>query len=198
METKELKHFCIDIDNVVAATDEVMRKVIADYTSGRVQLAYQDVKEFNYYECRDTNGHGITSEEWKHVHQLFSEPPYLWMIRPVPDAVDGLRRLAERATLHIATSRQAKARRVTVEWLENYGFPAHDLHFLRHGEKHASLRVFAAAVEDDYKQAVAFATASTPCFLLKHPWNELKAPVNGVQWVADWAELTEKLMALTA
>ena len=32
------KHFCIDIDNVIACTDEVMRQVIEEYTGGRVQL----------------------------------------------------------------------------------------------------------------------------------------------------------------
>ena len=39
---------CVDIDNVVAATDEVMRCVIREYTRGRVDLSYEDVVEFDY------------------------------------------------------------------------------------------------------------------------------------------------------
>lgn len=192
-----MQHFCIDIDNVIARTDDVMRQVIAEYTGNRVRLAYEHVQEFNYYDCKDEAGNSISKEEWRHVHELFSEPRYLWLIQPVPGAVEGLRRLAKRGTLHFATSRLPKSRRVTVEWLENHGFPPHDLHFLKHGEKHASLRPVSAAVEDDYDQAKAFATmGETPCFLLRHPWNCNKPAVDGVQWVDAWPELTERLMAL--
>jgi uncharacterized HAD superfamily protein len=192
-----MKHFCIDIDNVVARTDEVMRQVIEEYTGGRVRLAYEHIKEFNYHECKDDRGNSITREDWRKVHELFSEPRYLWLIQPVSGAVEGLRQLADRSTVHFATSRLPKARRTTVEWLENHSFPPHDLHFLKHGEKHASLRPFTAAVEDDYEQGVAFATlGETPCFLLRHPWNQTKPVVDGVQWVDTWPELIECLLAL--
>ena len=63
-----------------------------------------------------------------------------------------LKRLAQKFDLHLATSRLPKARRVTIEWLEKHDFPAHDLHFLKHGNKHVSLGQFAAAVEDHYEQ----------------------------------------------
>lgn len=186
---------CIDIDNVIAQTDAVMRRVIEDYTSGRVKLSYDQVTEFNYFVCRDGDGNTITKEEWKEVHVLFSEPRYLWQIQPTSGAVHGLTQLAKRYKLHLATSRLPKARRTTVEWLENHGFPPHDLHFLKHGEKHATLRAFTAAVEDHYEQAVAFATlGETPCFLLRHPWNRTKPPIGGVQWVDTWPQLTEQLL----
>lgn len=193
-----MKNLCIDIDNVVARTDEVMRSVIAEYTSGRVKLTYEEINEFNYFECRDRNGNCITEEEWKHIHNLFSEPRYLWLIQPFPGAVEGLHQLAKRYTLHFATSRMAKARRVTVEWLENHGFPSHDLHFLKHREKHASLRPFSAAIEDDYEQAKSFVSdGDTPCFLLRHPWNQEKPISKGIQWVNDWNDLTEHLLMHT-
>ncbi len=190
-----MKNLCIDIDNVVARTDEVMRSVIAEYTSGRVKLTYEEINEFNYFECRDRNGNCITKEEWKHIHDLFSEPRYLWLIQPFPGAVEGLHQLAKRYSLHFATSRMPKARRVTVEWLENHGFPTHDLHFLKHREKHASLRPFSAAIEDDYEQANSFVSnGDTPCFLLRHPWNQGKPIRKGIQWVNDWNDLTERLL----
>jgi len=194
-----MKNLCIDIDNVIARTDEVMRRVIAEYTGGRIQLAYEDVREFNYFECKDSTGNSISKEEWKHIHELFSEPRYLWLIQPFPGAVEGLRQLAKRYTLHFATSRMPKARRVTVEWLENHGLPSHDLHFLKHREKHASLRPFSAAVEDDYDQAKAFATdGGTPCFLVRHPWNQTKHATEGIQWVDTWPELTERLLTVAS
>ena len=118
-------------------------------------------------------------------------------VEPMPGAVEGLRRLAECGTIHLATSRLPKARKTTVEWLERHGFPDHDLHFLRHGEKHAALKRFTAAVEDDYDQAAAFAClGETPCFLIRHPWNRSRYHLRGVHWVADWAALTEPLLKL--
>jgi uncharacterized HAD superfamily protein len=192
------RRICFDIDNVIAQTDEVMRKVISDYTGGRVQLAYADVKEFNYYECEDKNGNRITKEEWKQVHGLFSEPRYLWQIQPMPGAIEGLHLLAKSATLHLATSRLRKARRATVEWLEEHGFPDHDLHFVKHSEKHASLGSFVAAVEDHYEEGVHFARRNITCFLLRHPWNESKPQIHGIQWVATWPALTERLIAIAA
>lgn len=186
--------FCIDIDNVIARTDEVMRLVIRDFTKGRVQLAYEDIIKFNYYECSDAHGNHITKEEWRDVHDLFSEPEYLVRVQPMPKAVEGICRLAERGTVHFATSRLRKARRATVEWLDVYGFPDHDLHFLKHGEKHVSLRPFTAAVEDHYEQAKAFAAVGeTPCFLIRHPWNRAESPIKNVEWVDDWNELMERL-----
>jgi uncharacterized HAD superfamily protein len=190
-----MANFCIDIDNVIAQTDSVMRKVISEYTGGRVQFAYEDVKEFDYHKL-NKNGDSISKDDWQAIHQMFSEPRYLLEITPTPGAIEGLHQLARKATIHIATSRLRKARRATLEWLEKYGFPDHDLHFVKHGEKHASLGSFVAAVEDHYEQAVEFAATGTTCFLLKHPWNETKPRIENVRWVDNWWGLTNELLTL--
>lgn len=187
---------CVDIDNVIAQTDEVMRRVIQEYTRGRVQLSYEDIKHFNYYECTDKNGNGISKEDWKPVHDLFSEPLYLSDIRPFSGAIEGLHVLARETKLHIATSRLRKARRTTVEWLDKFGIPDHDLHFVKHNEKHFALGSFIAAVEDDYEQAVEFAKRNITCFLMEHPWNESKRKIEGIHWVDTWPDLTERLLAM--
>ena len=189
--------FCIDIDNVIARTDEVIRRLISDFSGGRVRLEYEDIGGFNYYECRDCHGIQIAKDDWKQVHDLFSERDTVISIAPMPGAVNGLIQLAEHATIHLATSRLPKARKATIEWLEKHELPEHNLHFLKHREKHEVLRQFTAAVEDDYDQAVAFAViGKTPCFLIRHPWNRNRAAVEGVQWVKGWSELTPRLMAL--
>jgi uncharacterized HAD superfamily protein len=191
-----VRRFCVDIDNVVASTDAVMRQVIEDFTDGRVRLSYDDVVRFNYFECRDSSGRGITRDEWRAVHDLFSEPRYLWLCQPRDGAVEALRELAEYGRIHIATSRLPKARRVTFEWLESHRVPLHALHFVGHGEKHLALRSYAAAVEDDYEQAVAFATeAETPCLVMSHPWNRNGQAVTGLEWVQSWREVVTRLTA---
>ncbi len=187
---------CIDIDNVIARTDEIMRQVIREYTCGKVDLDYTHIVEFEYHKCCDSKGMAISCDEWSVIHDRFSEPRYLWLIQPMEGVQEYLKRLADNFDIHFATSRLPKARRTTIEWLGNHGFPDHDLHFLKHGEKHASLGVFIAAVEDHYEQALDFAKSGTPCYLFEHPWNHDKPDVEDVYWVKDWLELTEQLLAL--
>jgi uncharacterized HAD superfamily protein len=189
-------HFCIDIDNTVARTDEVMRRVIWVYTNGRVRLEYEDIVTFDYHECRDAAGNQITKPEWDAVHDLFSEAHYLRQIQPMSGVVEALTRLAQHGTIHLATSRKRKARAATVEWLDTHHFPTHDLHFLKHREKHASMKPFTAAVEDDYHQATAFAKdGGTPCFLIRHPWNQSCPKLKNVEWVDDWTQLADLLIS---
>jgi hypothetical protein len=188
----------VDIDNTIAQTDVVMRRVISEFTSGRVQLDYEGVVTFNYHECRDPAGNRITREEWNAIHVRFSEPDNLMSIEPMPGVIESLTSLAEHGVVHLATSRLPSARATTIRWLEHHRFPRHDLHFLRHGEKHAALKRFTAAVEDDYDQAAAFAfMGETPCYLIRHPWNRSRYPLSNVRWVDVWPELTEHLLALT-
>ena len=187
---------CIDIDNVIAHTDEIMRRVIDEFTGGRVKLDYTHIVEFDYYKCVDAQDCCITKDEWACIHDVFSEPRYLWLIQPVQGVQEHLQKLNTVFDIHLATSRLPKARRTTIEWLEAHRFPPHELHFLKHGEKHASLGKFVAAVEVHYEQAVALAGAGIPCYLLAHLWNREKPAMSQVYWVKDWLELTARLLAL--
>ncbi len=49
----------------VPATDMLVREVIREFTRGRVNLERDDVRRFNYWECRDAEGHSIRREEWR-------------------------------------------------------------------------------------------------------------------------------------
>lgn len=189
-------HYCVDIDNVIGQTDAIMRRVIAEVTAGRVALDYEDIVTFNYHECRDSKGNRISKEEWKQVHDRFSEPQNIMSIEPMPGAVEAIGRLVNHGTVHLVTSRLPQARKPTIDWLIEREFPdSCDLHFLKHGEKHAALKRFTAAVEDDYDQAVGYAmVGKTPCFLIRHPWNRSRAKLRDIEWVDGWAELSGRLI----
>lgn len=45
------KRLCIDIDNVLAQTDVLMRKLIKEHTRTRVELRYEDIVTFDYRQC---------------------------------------------------------------------------------------------------------------------------------------------------
>jgi len=51
-------------------------------------------------------------------------------------------------------------------------------------------------VEDDYEQAKAFVESGSPAFLIDHPWNRTKPKLPKLEWVKDWKELTNRLLAL--
>lgn len=168
-----MEKLCIDIDNVIAQTDEVIRDVIREHTGGWVNFDYEHIQKFDYHECRDANGHQITSEDWKTIHRMFSERARLLSVKPYPFVQTRLRELSNTFTIHLATSRLPKARRATVEWLERHCFDlVYDLHFVQHGEKHTSLGRFTASIEDDLDQAMAFAKAGVMSFIVDHPWNQ--------------------------
>ncbi len=188
------RHICIDIDNVIARTDQVMRQVIKVVTHGRVNLEYDDILFFNYWECTDRSKHSISREEWSAVHNAFSQSLYLDQIEPVDGSQDALHALSDRFFLHIATSRLPIARIATIHWLERHRFPLHDLHFLRHGQKHISVGLFDVSVEDDAEQAVAFArTGFGTNFVISHPWNASVEPLPNVIRVAGWNDILTSL-----
>lgn len=199
---------CIDIDNVIAQTDEVMRDVIREYTGGWVNFGYDDIQSFNYDECEDGNEHRITPEDWQTVHSLFAERDRILSIKPYPFVQARLRELSDVCTIHLATSRLPKARKATIEWLERNCFDFdYDLHFVQHGEKHSSLGHFAAAVEDDLDQALDFAKSRTRTFLVAHPWNQdvpepspdnlrRVAGQDGAHFVTVWNVLRDELLHL--
>ena len=189
-----IKHrLCIDIDNVIAATDVVMREVISSLTAGRVVLRRADVKHFDYWRCADSRGQAIDRTEWTEIHALFSTPRYLWQVEPIEGAREGLQELSQAYDLHLVTSRLPEARRTTIEWLEYYRFPNHGLHFVTYGEKHVIFEGFQAAVEDDYSQAIEFARSGVECCLLAHPWNENKPESDGIRRAKSWGEIVTYL-----
>lgn len=185
---------CVDIDNVIARTDEVMRRIIRDHTKGRVNFRYQDIVTFDYRACKDAKGESISDAEWQAIHECFSESEHLLELKPFEGIQAHLEDLAGRYNIHLATSRLRKARRATIDWLDKNGFPAHDLHFLGQGEKHSSVGQFHCAVEDHYEQAKRFAETGTTCYLIRHPWNDKEPKIENVKWVSGWPELVEKLL----
>jgi uncharacterized HAD superfamily protein len=185
---KPEKHLCIDVDNVLAQTDSVIRRLIRERSSFRVDLRYEHIVTFNYYECSDSRGRGISMAEWTAIHLEFSRSQSITSIEPYPECISVLSSLASRYVLHIVTSRLPCARKPTADWLDSHAFPAHTLHFVGHREKHLLPERFAAAIEDDPEQALCFARAGTPTIVLAHPWNSGCAD-QLVTRVASWAEI---------
>jgi 5'(3')-deoxyribonucleotidase len=183
------KRLCVDIDNCVAATDEVMRRVIYHVTNGRVNFKYEDIREFDYHGplCRDSSDEGIDEATWKIVHDQFSEPEVVLGIKPLDGAVDALRSLQQDFEIHFVTTRKPKARAATLHWLDRLGLDGrrpHSVHFVGHREKHEAIGNPTAAIDDDAVQAESFAAVGVKSILLDHPWN--RTAKSSVIRAADW------------
>src|SRR5712691_5059800 len=60
-----------------------------------------------------SNHSSISKEQWEEIHELFSEPRYLWLIQPVPGVQAYLTQLAKKFTIHLVTSLLSNAPQTT-------------------------------------------------------------------------------------
>ena len=185
---------CVDIDNVIARTDEVMRQVIREYSKDGVDLAYDDVVCFDYWMCRDALGRQLDKSEWKAIHEEFTRN-HLLRISPYDNVKEHIARIGERFEVHLATSRLPEGRPQALVWLRNHEIPYRALHFVSHGEKHLINQQFVAVVEDDREQGYAFHTKGVRVFLLAHPWNHV-GPHSLLKRIPSWQDLMGELLGL--
>lgn len=185
---------CVDIDNVLAKTDEVMRQVIRVHSSSHVDLAYNDVVCFEYWMCRDGAGRRFDKREWTKIHREFTHN-HLLQILPFDNVSHHLETLSERFNVHLATSRLNDGQEATRVWLKQHGIPYKKLHFVQEGTKHLIDEQFVAAIEDDREQGYAFHNNGVYVFLLRHPWNTVN-PYSPLKRVTDWEQLTNELLNL--
>ena len=131
------------------------------------------------------------------VKAIAPKNPTIIKCKPIKNASDCLIELNQFYDIHLVTSRLPKARKATIEWLEDQNWTEFDIHFIKHGEKHMSLGLFYAAIEDHYEQGVYFVNSGTPCYLIEHPWNKDKPPLENLFFVKDWLKLKELLIDKT-
>ncbi len=184
---------CIDIDNVLCDTDSVIRDIIREYTGGEVDLGYADIIKFNYHECTDHRGNGITEKQWREIHDKYSFSENIHRVQPQDEIPDALHTLREAFEIHIATSRLQAAHEATRDWLASHRIPFDDLHFVNHREKHLIPISFHAAIEDDLEQAKLFLPVASESILLAHPWNKLHQK-SDIKRFRDWHAIVRYLM----
>jgi len=185
---------CVDIDNVIAKTDEVMREVIRAHSRLHVDLAYDDVVCFEYWMCRDRAGRRFDKNEWKKIHKEFTHS-YLLQILPFDNIARYLKTIGGKFDVHLATSRLDDGQEATRVWLDQHSIPYRKLHFVPEGTKHLINEQFIAAIEDDREQGYAFYGKGVLVFLLAHPWNVV-GPYSPLKRVEDWDRVTSELLNL--
>ena len=186
---------CVDIDNVIAKTDGVMRKVIHAHSMSHINLTYDDVVCFEYWTCRDKKGERFDKSEWEKIHKEFTRN-YLLQILPFDNVSQYLEIISGKFDVHLATSRLDDGQEATHVWLHKHSIPYNKLHFAKEGTKHLINEQFVAAIEDDREQGYAFYSKGVIVFLLAHPWN-MVGPFSPLKRVKDWDQLTSELLNLS-
>ena len=189
-----MSSICVDIDNVVARTDDVMREVIRECSQDRVDLVCEDVVCFDYWMCRDGLGRRFDRTEWTKIHTEFTHN-HLLRVRPFEGVSQYLARISDRFDIHLATSRLPEGWGQTERWVKQHAIPHRKIHYVKHGEKHLIGQEFTAAIEDDREQAYAFQLSGVRTFLLAHPWNHI-GPHSPLRRVAAWEDLTAEILNL--
>ncbi len=179
----------MDIDNVVAQTDVVIRDLIRRHTASRVNLGYEDIRDFDYWKCLDCNGGQITRLEWDMVHDKFSTPEVIGALLPLEGAQKQLIALRDTYSVHLVSSRKPGAHVATEHWLAKHAIPFDELIFTTHGRKHELPGKYVLVVEDHYEQAKAFAENGVKAILVDHPWNRGRDSHANLRWVRTWNDI---------
>lgn len=188
--------FCVDIDNVLGQTDEVMRNIIRVATTTKglpsgVDYCYEDIKKFDYSLCKDRSGNSVTADVWNAAHQIFQDPNsgYVDLIKPMEGALEGLKELAEWWDIWIVTARHDGGLKKATAWVEKH-FPgfSRNVHS-SYDRKKWEVANFQAAVDDHLETALGFAGRGAKAFVYDHPWNRKAADYPLLTVVTNWSQL---------
>jgi len=184
----------LDIDGTLAESLPHWLQLAASLTNGRVDLRPEDVRHYDMPSNRDRKGEALTEAEWRKVVSEFAIERAAQVL-PVAGAIEAVLRLAAKFDIVFATSRPRSGHGPTLDWLDHYfaDLPR-EVHFVQGGGKHLVGRLF-AAVEDDYEQALRFASLGVQCWVRELPYTEgeLEKPNRYIKRWSNWAALADCL-----
>lgn len=177
----------VDLDNVLADTDPLIRRMIWEMCG--IRLERENVTHFDYRDCSrltDTQNYLL----WHRFHTI-----ECLRVKPVAEAVEALYSLSDEYKIHIVTNRPPETRGLTLEWLSKHDVLYDRLDFAK--DKTVSGIPFTAFIEDKRETAYAMAERGVKSFLLDCPWNQpMSADPSGVIRVGSWSEILGHLLSV--
>jgi hypothetical protein len=192
---------CVDIDNVMGRTDDVIREMlrvatISEANPTGIKLEYEDVVHFDYPLNHNYLGQSVSDKIWKEVHEKFLDPNSnsLELIQPMPCVLQNLREIANDWDILIVTSRKDKALGKTRLWIEKPFSGFDRCVFSSEGKHKFQVAEFSAAIDDYLPTVVEFHEQGVRSFLYDHPWNR-NDRIAGLTVVTNWDEFHYALMS---
>ena len=173
----------VDIDNVIAATDEVIRgQINSQY---EIESNKEDIKYWFYHKSLP-----ITEAQEEQIFTDFHHN-HIRSVVVVNCSVQALTTLSKYFTIDLLTNRPKFTQEDTKYWLATHQIPYNSLFFTDHKIRMAAS--ISLLIEDRGETALEFAETGVPVFLLDYPWNRSFNHEN-IKRVSNWEEITVILL----
>jgi uncharacterized HAD superfamily protein len=180
--------FGIDIDNVLAATDPMIRKLIRKYCG--VNANQEQITRWRYSEALP-----ISPKQEQFVFEQFHSY-YCRKVGLVNGARRAVRRLAGFTEIWLLTQRPESALEGTLEWLKINAIRYDRLIFTKDKTEYAS--DLWGLVEDNGSTAMAAAELGIrEVYLMDYPWNRMASHRPNIMRVQAWNEIVLSVMQHT-
>lgn len=172
----------VDIDNVLADTDDVVRRLIRDLFD--VHSTRDEITTWEY-----SSSLPITAEQERQVFNTLHRE-YLSSIPDVPGAIAGMSHLRTLAPIWIITARPEWSRSATEDWLTSFGFVYDTLLFSASKSNIAVPAIF--FIDDNPETANQLIAKSKRIFLMDRPWNRDILDSELLTRVSSWSDIQRR------
>lgn len=179
--------FGIDIDNVLSATDVMIRKLIQKLYN--IKSTQEEIRCWHYSEAL-----GISPSQEQIVFKLFHFR-YCRELEVISGAREALYRFGNIGQVWLITQRPKVARANTLAWLKKNHIRYDRLIFSKN--KAAYAPYLSVLVEDNAETAYSVVTAGTQeVFLIDYPWNRMTLFHPHIWRVKCWGEILGEIFDL--
>jgi len=181
----------MDLDNVIADSDRVIRGII--HRISGVHLTQDDIRFYDYHKVLVSRGIEI-SEALRIEHEALEtfHTRASMDVNPVHGAQQGMSQLESSGWLPvIVTSRPASSANATKDWLREKEIPYHSILFTEDKAQKGSR--WKILVEDAPHHALAASEAGVYVVLVDYPWNRGICRSENIHRVGGWSEIVDAI-----
>ncbi len=181
-QTDRRKPIGVDIDNVLAATDPLIRQLIQQFYG--ISAPQSAITTWRYSASLP-----ITPENEDFIFTWFHAQAYP-RLRLLKGARQSLAVLSLSYKIYLITSRPQTLEAGTIQWLRRKRIPYDQLFFLP--DKTILAPRLAFVLEDNLDTSLAIAALGVPVYLFDYPWNR-HPPTANIFRVTSWRDFMQKL-----
>ncbi|QHT59441.1 hypothetical protein GXP70_05275 [Paenibacillus lycopersici] len=180
-------HIGIDLDNTILdATAAHLH--FYNLASGRA-FTPADVNDFYLYRMYGWNKAEREAVVARYGHDIH------WNSIPYPLAAENIRELYGKHRISVITARPLQYKDVSVNWLERYEVPYHEIYFVEDKLGTCTEAEVDVLIDDGPHYAEAFARARRPVILIDQPYNG-GIEREHIYRARDWQEVRQHLTDL--
>ena len=182
-----MKRLGIDLDGVVA---DYHSYLINDINRSNINGKTFTLEDWTDYSFSKAFKYPKDLQNIVDKHSLGGEFIY---VEPIEGAIDAIKELDIKNSIHIITGRTGKAKESSIAWLEKYNIPYDSITFTLNKARAAYILNCDLMIEDDAKQSMSIADAGIEVLLFNKPWNRQLENIPLIIRVNNWKEIVDIL-----